>query len=228
MINHLVAPSLRMVALSVAISAPLFAQSVADRGALAIRSGNDTVVVDRFIRTADTLKGTVQVKGQPRIDYLALLGPNDRVRVLLLGVFAPGAAPDAAPIQRIRMTVQGDTVVAETPSGTQRMATTAGAIPMFNNALALSELFTRRARAAGGTADVPYFAINGGTTLTVAVRPATADTLTVSIATQVQRFRVDPAGRILGGVVAGTPFEFVRLGAEAANGLNVMLRLAPD
>ena len=126
------------------------------------------------------------------------------------------------------MIVQGDTVVAETPAGIHRVPTKAGAIPMFNNALALSELFTRRARANGGTADVPYFAMSGGQTLTVTVRPATADTLTMTIATQVQRFRVDPAGRILGGVVAGSPFEFVRLGAEAANGLNVKLQATPE
>jgi hypothetical protein len=186
--------------------------------------GSDTVVVDRFIRSTDTLKGTVQVKGQPRIDYLVVLGPNETVRVLVLGIFAPGAAANAPPAQRIRMAVQGDTVVAETPSGTQRVPTKAGAIPMFNNALALTELFTRRARATGGVADIPYFAINGGTTLTVAVRPASPDTLTVAIGQQVERFRVDGVGRILGGVVAGSKLEFLRSGPDAANGLNVTLR----
>ena len=200
------------------------AQQAADRGALLIRRGTDTIVVDRFIRIADTLKGSVQVKGQPRIDYLAVLDPNDGVRSLLLGIIAPDAAADAQPAQRIRMTLQGDTVVAETPAGVQRVPTKVGAIPMFNNALALTELFTRRARAAGGVADIPYFATNGGTTLTVSVRPVAADSLTVTIARQVERFRVDPAGRILGGIIAGSNLEFVRLGPEAAAGLNVALR----
>jgi hypothetical protein len=95
---------------------------------------------------------------------------------------------------------------------------------MFNNALALSELFLRRARAAGGTATVPYFAINGGTTLDVGIRPQGADTLVMTIAQQEQRFRVDATGRILGGVFPAQNMVFGRLGPEAAAGLNVTLR----
>lgn len=204
----------KVVFLAAVWAAPVLGQEASDRGALLIRNGSDTVVVDRFIRTADTLKGTVQVKAQPRIDYLVVLGPNDVVRVFLLGIYAPGAAANASPVQRIRMVVQGDTVIAETPAGTQRVPTKVGAIPMFNNALALTELFTRRARATGGVADIPYFAINGGTTLTVAVRPATADSVTVTIAQQVERFRVDGVGRILGGTIGGSKLEFVRAGPD--------------
>ena len=146
------------------------------------------------------------------------------ISVLLLGVFPAGAPANASPAQVIRMRMRGDTVVAETPSGIQRVPTKAGAIPMFNNALALSELFTRRARVTKGLANIPYFAITGGVTLDVEVRPANGDSLTVTIATQVQRCRVDPVGRILGGVVQGQGLEFVRLGPQAAAGLNVTLR----
>ncbi len=214
----------RIIALAAMTSLPLSAQTAADRGALIIHRGADTVVVDRFIRAGDTLQGSVQVKGQPRIDYLAVLGPNDGVRSLSIGVFAPGAAPTAQPSQRVRMVMQGDTVLAETPAGIQRVGTKSGAIPMFNNALALTEIFTRRARASGGMANIPYFAINGGATLDVAVRPVSEDSMTVTIARQVERFRVDPVGRILGGVIAGSNLEFARLGPEAAAGLHVALR----
>jgi dienelactone hydrolase len=48
--------------------------------------------------------------------------------------------------------------------------------------------------------------------------------MTVTIAQQVERLRVDPNGRILGGVIVGPNFEFGRLGPEAANGLTVSLR----
>jgi hypothetical protein len=215
--------AIRIGALVATVAASLFTQQVPDRGALLIRRGADTLVVDRFIRTGDTLKGSVQVKGQPRIDYLAVLGPNEAVRSLSLGIFASGASANAKPVQRVQMAVQGDTVVAETPAGIQRVPTKVGAIPMFNNALALTELFTRRARATGGVADIPYFAVNGGTTLDVSVRPVSADSLTATIARQVHRFRVDPVGRILGGVVEGANLEFVRLGADAADGLKVAL-----
>ncbi len=201
----------------------LSAQEVPDRGALLIHQGSDTVVVDRFIRTADTLKGSVAIKGQARIDYLSLLGPNETVRSLSLAVYGANAAANATPMTRVRIVMQGDSVVAETSVGTQRVATKAGAIPMFNNALAMSEFFTRRARASGGVADVPYFAANGGATLNVPVRPISSDSVSVTIGQQVERFKVDPAGRILGGMIPGTNFEFARLGPEAAAGLDVTI-----
>jgi cyclophilin family peptidyl-prolyl cis-trans isomerase/pimeloyl-ACP methyl ester carboxylesterase len=213
-----------MVLVAVATAVPVLTQQEADRGAILLRRAADTLVVDRFIRTADTLKGSVQVKGQPRIDYFALLGPNETVRSLTIAIYAAGAAADAAPAQRVRTMMHGDTAVVETPAGTQRIATRAGAVPSFNNALAISELFTRRARLAGGVASIPYFSLSGGVTIDVQVRPLSADSVTVTIAQQVERLRIDPAGRILGGIIAGPNFEFVRQGPEAAQGLVVTLR----
>ena len=207
-----------------AVSPSLAFAQTADRGGIAIRRGVDTLVIDRFIRVADTLKGSVQVKGQPRIDYFARLGPNETVQTLTLAVFAIGATADAQPLQRVRVPMHNDSAVVETAAGTQRVLSRTGAIPSFNNALALSELFTRRARAAGGVADVPYFAINGGVTLDVRVRPIGTDSMSVTIAQQLERLSVDPTGRILGGVIVGANFEFVRLGPEAAVGLVVSIR----
>lgn len=207
---------------AVAALAPhLRAQEAADRGALIIRRGDDTVVTDRFIRTADTLKGSVQIKGQPRIDYLALLGPDETVRSLTLGIVPAGSA---APPSQVRIMMKGDSAIAETSTGVHRIGTQGGAIPMFNNALALTEVFTRRARLTGGVANIPYFAVNGGATLDVAVRPISADSVSVTIARQVQRFKIDARGRILGGVIPGSGLEFARLGPEAAAGLVVALR----
>ena len=196
-------------------------QDAADRGALVISRGTDTLVIDRFVRVADTLKGVVQVKGQPGIEYLALLGPDETVRSLTIGI-NPGRG--AAPAQQIRIAMVGDSVVAETPSGVHRLGTQAGAIPMFNNALALGELFTRRAKAVGGIANIPYFATNGGSTIDVAVRPVSPDSLSVKIATQTSHFKVDARGRVLGGVIVGSNLEYGRLGPAAAAGLIVSLR----
>jgi dienelactone hydrolase len=212
------------LALLVTCAGAALAQSGDDRGALAIRRGADTVVVDRFIRVADTLKGSVQVRGQPRVDYFARLGPNETVQTLTIAVFTPGAAADAQPLQRVRVTLRGDTAIVETAAGTQRVASRTGAVPSFNNALAISELFTRRARSAGGIADIPYFSINGGVTIDVRVRPVGTDSMTAAIGQQVERLKVDATGRILGGVIVGPNLEFVRLGAESANGLTVSIR----
>jgi dienelactone hydrolase len=220
----------QVLMLAACVAAPLFAQETPDRGALMVRAGADTLVIDRFLRVGDTLKGVVQVKGQGRIEYHAILGPNDAIRTLLVGFYAPGAATTAAPAQRVRLTLRGDTVVAETSAGVQRIPTKSGAILAFNNALAISELFTRRARTTGGLADIPYFAVSNGATLMVSLRPVGADSITFGIAGQMQRFKVDPVGRILGGILAGTPYDFVRAGSAAADGLTLALRdsaLAP-
>jgi dienelactone hydrolase len=206
------------------IAAPLSAQAGADRGALLIRRASDTLVVDRFIRSADTLKGSVQVKGQPRIDYLVLLGPNESVRSLSLAVFGAGATADAQPLQRVRVMMRGDTALVETSAGTQRVPTKHSAVPSFNNALAISELFSRRARASGGIADIPYFAISNGMTIDARVRPIDSDSIMLMIAQQVERLKVDATGRILGGIIVGTNLEFVRLGPEAADRLLVSIR----
>ena len=48
-------------------------QGVADRGAFVALIGNDTIVVDRFVRTVDTLRGSVSLKGQPRVEYVVAL-----------------------------------------------------------------------------------------------------------------------------------------------------------
>ena len=182
-----------------------------ERGSILLLAATDTIVSDRFVRSASAIEGSVRIKGQPRIDYAATLA-GDLVRALTVAVFAPGAADDASPAQRIRVTMLTDTAVVETPAGTHRIPTRAGAIPMFNNALALSELFTRRARRAASVGEtvIPYFALSGGATIDVRLQPVGADSMTFAVPGQVQRLRVDATGRILGGMIAGTPFVFAR------------------
>ena len=200
--------ALSIVASTVAMTA--HAQQNTDSGSLVIRRGADTLVVDAFHRTADTLQGRVEIKAQGRIDYVAVIGPRESVRSLTIAAFAPNATSDAKPISRVRLTMEGDSVIAETPAGVQRIATKAGAIPMFNNGLAMTEFFTRRARLLGGTVTIPYFATNGGVTIDVTVQPVGSDSMTVVIAQQTQHFKVDAIGRILGGSIGGTNMEFVR------------------
>ena len=209
----------RMLLIAGVFASPLVAQEASDRGALMLRLGNDTVVTDRFFRRHDTLQGIVLIKGQARFEYVAALGPNDAVLSLSVKAYATGGAPGDAPLQRIFIVMQGDSAFAETAAGMQRLGTRSGAIPMFNNALALTELFTRRARAAGGSAEIPYLVMNGGSTLTLSVKPVGADSVVVTIAGQEQRLKIDARGRIVGGKISGTGLEFLRAGPAAADGL---------
>lgn len=205
-----------------------FAQA-GERAALNLLAGADTVVTDRFVRSRETLEGVVRIKGQSRIEYAATLA-GDTVRVLTLAIFAAAAPADAAPMQRIRVTMHGDTAVVETSAGTHRIATRPGAIPMFNNALALSEQFTRRARRAAFDAElvVPYFALAGGATIDVTLSAVGRDSMILAVPGQAQRLRVDSDGRILGGLIPGTPFVFVRTtDAAAVSASSSVLRDSP-
>jgi hypothetical protein len=207
--------------------ADVHAQGAADRGALYLRQGTDTVVTDRFEWRGDTLRGRAQVKGQQAIAYVAVLGPGNELRTLSYDVFAPAAKDGDSPAMHLFFTMKGDTAIAETPAGVQRVPTKLGAIPMVGNALALTELFTRRAKAAGGTLEIPYLAVSGGATIMVGVKPAGADSLIVMVGAQEQRFHVDAIGRILGGTVTGRNFEFVRGGPAAAGTFHDARAAAP-
>ena len=202
------------------------AQGTTERGALVLRNGNDTVVVDRFTRTADTLRGSSSTKGQARFEYVIALGPNNAVRTMRLRAFKFGAAPGEKPLQEIFTTMSGDSAFIDVAGKMTRVATKAGAIPDLNNALAIMELFTRRARSAGGSGDFWYFALQGGATVPLTVRPIGADSLVVNIFSQKQHYKVDAVGRILGGMNAGQPLILSRANELEASRITFDLRAA--
>jgi dienelactone hydrolase len=189
------------------------AQGVPDRGTFYVRSATDTLVTDRFTRSGDTLRGRVQARGGQAVAYAALLGPGNELRSVAYDVYAPGAKAGDAPATHLLFTMKGDTAIGETPAGIQRVTTKPGAIPMIANMIALTELYTRRARAAGGTVEIPYLTMQGAT-LIASLTPAGADSLVMRIAGQEQRFHVDAVGRILGGTIPAAHLELVRAGVE--------------
>ncbi|MEA3245798.1 MAG: alpha/beta fold hydrolase [Gemmatimonadota bacterium] len=190
-----------------------------ERGGFAIVRGSDTIVTERFVRGPAALQGSLRIRGAPRQDYFVTLGPGEVVQSFTLSAWMPGAADSAPPAQRIPMTVAGDTVIAQTPAGTRRIPTRFGAVPVLNNSFALIEIFTRRARATGGSGEFPFFATAGGQTLPATVTAVGADSAVFTVAGQANRLAVDAVGRILGGTVG--PFRVVRLGPEAAAGMTL-------
>lgn len=214
---------LALVAALVAIAVGIFAwtekaqaQGTPDRGAFVVLNGVDTLVVDKFNRTADTIRGSVAMKGAARVDYVIALGPDNTLRTLAIKQYKWGAAPEDAPTAQVFTTMQGDTAIFQMAANSARIGTKAGAVPSFGNAFALGELFTRRARAAGGSGDYFYLAINGGVTVPVAVRSVSADSMTVTLGGQVERFKVDEMGRVLGGTIVGQPAVIKRVGESEA------------
>jgi alpha-beta hydrolase superfamily lysophospholipase len=205
-----------VLAMTILGAAVLGAQAAPDRGAFILRVKSDTVVIERFTRTADSLQGSISAQGQPRIDYVATLGPGSVVRSLSVAAFAANAKADDTPIQRVMITMAGDTAIADVGGRVMRIASKAGAIPWINNSFALFELFTRRGRATGGVTDVPLFAVTGGATISVALRPVGPDTVVAVLGTQEQRLRVDGVGRILGGSVPSQQTDVIRVTGPGA------------
>lgn len=191
------------------------AQGAADRGAFVILLGTDTLIVDRFNRTADSLTGVIAMQNQPRVEYAMGLAAGDTVRSLWIKVVKAGAGPNDPPMQSALITLRGDSAVVEGNGASMRFAAKPDAVPSVNNAFAIGELFTRRARASGGNGDYAYLTMTGQTA-PVTVRPVGADSMVVSIGPQEERFKVDAVGRILGGSIKGQPVVVTRVSAAEA------------
>jgi len=203
------------------------AQGAADRGTIYLRNGADTVVVDHFARTGDTLRGRAQLKGQGPVDYLVVLAAGNIVRTLTYDIYAPAAKDGDTPATHVVFRMLGDSAVAQTATGPHTVQTKPGAIPMMGNLLALTELYTRRAKSSGGTLEMPWLAVAGGTTIMVTAKPIGSDSMSLMIGEQEQRFRIDAVGRILGGSVIGRKLEFLRGGPETAGTFRTPPVIAP-
>ena len=176
----------------------------------------DTVLVERFTRTTDSVSGSVAFKAQPRIDYAVALGAGDAVRSLLMTIVKVGAKPDDPPIQRILTTMQGDSATISMGPNSTRIGTKAGAVPAFGNCWAIFELFTRRARATGGSGDYSYLTMSGATTIPLTVRPVGADSMVMTVAGQEMRYAVDAVGRITGGRIDAQNVIVTRINERSA------------
>lgn len=127
-----------LLAALIAIGMALFAyastahaQDAADRGTLYIRHGADTVVTDHFAWVGDSLRGRSQLKGQGAVEYFAIFGPRYELRTITYDLYPATAKAGAAPATHLVFTMQNDTIIAEVPSGVERVPTRHGAIPMM-------------------------------------------------------------------------------------------------
>ena len=88
--------------------------------------------------------------------------------------------------------------------GTRLFQTDSGAVPYLNLSFAMLEQATRRAVILGGdTTRVYLFNLSGGETAAGTVTRVSPDSVTLAIGNVTFRLRVDPVGRLLGGVIPG-------------------------
>lgn len=192
-----------------------------DRPGFALLEDGDTLAVERYSRTGNTLEGElVDVREGARLTYAATLGPEERITRIELTFFPAGADQ---PRQRAVGEFRGDTLVAETrreegEPEVERVHTPAGTMLVVANSIAALEQLVRRARSRGdGPVEVPVLVIGGnGDDRQVIERaritPLGADSVHLVLDADNQlRVAVDGGGMIQGGAHPERNVRVVRL-----------------
>jgi len=202
--SHLFAP---LCAALLAAAAPLAAQTVADSGTFVIRHGGDTVATEEFSRTETTIAGTLFLKNSRNTfqRYNLVVAPDATVPMVEVTVRedADSGRAKARLVQRSRVIFREDSAAVDAVIGkhveTLVMGTERGAVPYLNLSFAMLEQAVRRSRVPGADADVPFFNLGGGQTVSGRISPLGADSLNLAIGDVEFHLRVDQAGRVLGG-----------------------------
>jgi hypothetical protein len=168
--------------------------------------GTDTVAVERYTRSGDTLEGDlIDVEEGDRARYRAVLGPEALVSRLELEAYPSGAT---SPEERAVLTFEGDSVIAEWQENgsVRRDADVAppGTVAYFSPSVALLEQTLRRARAVGGErVELPVLIISAQRDPRLERALVTwigADSAHIVVDEDNQlRVAVDAEGRIIGG-----------------------------
>lgn len=191
--------------------------------------GTDTVLVERFERTLDTLSGEIAVRapGQgaaevQRLVYKAALAPQGAVTAVDLSMRIGGVVAQAAQVRlgsdsagAYALFIQG------VGNDTTRVTTAAGAVPLINVSLALLEQVVRRARnIPGDSVGVPLLSLEGGETTQSHVRFGEGGSAELVTASERMQLRVDAAGRILSGGDAARRIRVQRVAEPPAGWLD--------
>ncbi len=193
----------------------------AQSGSFILSSGKDTVSVERFRRTATRLEGEMLVRiGSVRLTYDASIAPDGLVTTLTNRFWQATDSAKAPPRQLAVIRLSGDSAFADITAGgrtvTQRLGSTAGALPYINPSFALMELVVARARTLGGSpATVPVFMVSGGQTFPVTITRVGTDSIIASMAGGEMRFRTDATGQLLGGSIPAQKLTITRAGEGA-------------
>ncbi len=201
--------------------------AVVDSGTFVIRRARDTVATERFVRTATTLRGSVALRNATSTtqSYEAVLAPDGSVALIQVTVRQDldSGRTKGKVVQRARVIFKEDSAavddVRDNGLQTRVFGTRRGVMPYLNLSFALLEQALRRARASSPrSAEVPFFNLGGGQTVTARVSPLGADSLAVAIGKVEFRLRVDPSGRVLGGRIPAQQVVANRVDGPGAPG----------
>jgi dienelactone hydrolase len=196
-------------------------QEPALQSAFVLTRGADTVVVERITRGRSSVTGDMVMKGQARMIFTAEVGPGPSVSLLSFKVWGSGASIDTPPLQSGTLAFTADSaVMAVNVGGTERKlgrAATKNPLPIINNDFAMIELAVQRALAQKATTvTVPMFALSGaGVQLDCTIEFVGRDTAVFRVAGQENRFGIDAAGQITGGIVPAQNIVITRVDGAA-------------
>jgi hypothetical protein len=196
-----------LVTLALCSSAPLAAQTVADSGTFIIRHGDTTVATEKFSRTETSLDGILSLNNSRNTfqRYNLVVAPDATVPMVEVTVRqdADSGRIKAKPVSRTRVIFREDSAAVDAIIGerieTRIFGTQRGAVPYLNMSFAMLEQAIRRSRMPGGSAEVPFFNLGGGQTVSGKFTPLGSDSLNLAIGDVQFHLRVDSSGRVLGG-----------------------------
>jgi hypothetical protein len=183
------------------------AQTPTDSGSFVVRHGRDTVATEQFVRTPTRLEGTIAIRNAKRVSerYSAVVGPDATLPLIEVTVRegVDSGNVKAKIVQRARVIFKEDSAAVDEVGGaglmTRVFGTQTGAVPYLNLSFALLEQAIRRARATPDNSEVAFFNLGGGQTLKAKLSPLGSDSLRLDIGDVRYHFKVDNAGRLLGG-----------------------------
>ena len=191
------------VVLVLCAAASAGAQNGVERGGFVTRLGNDTIAVERFVRTRDSIAGQVVVRTPMtrRYSYVARLGPDGNVTTYSATVLESGAA-DAPVLARFDAELRGDSVRSTNSqhdtTRTNAEAVPRGSVPLLQPTYALHEILVHRAIAAAGKpVAFSWWVVGDGPGDTGTVIQAKPGLVLIRAPTDTMRIETDATGEIV-------------------------------
>ena len=212
---------LRTLVLIALFSAP----TVKAQSAFVSTMNADTIMVERFTRTATRLDGEVTPKGGLRQVYSSPIDTGGHLGTLTMSMYSPGSAASAAPMLSGEISIVGDSAIATLSRGgaaaqVQRIKSMAMAQPMLNTSFgAIEALIAAMRRGKTATAAVPVFLASGGVSPMAEFSGLLTDSVNITVSGQQFWFVTDKAGRIQRGGIPAQKVAVTRVDGIAVSKL---------
>ena len=172
-----------------------------------LRQGQDTLSVERFSRTTDSLKGRL-VLGHVAVNYEALLAPDSTIKELAIEVPKPGVPEGGDVLQKGFLKFEGDMLLTRSE---EAGVVTKDSIPTKKNALAyhpklpmislLEQIIWRAQKIGGKQVEVPVFLMSSqGKTEIATVQFLRKDSAQVALADMKVQLKLSRDGGIISGI----------------------------